>query len=235
MNRRMIRRITLWTSFGLIVLGCSSPLLATPPPASASVPLGTVVAETAAAAQTQTAMVITPSSTPTVPPTATKTATVTPSPTATILFITETNVPDSLLETGGYEEENNGSAIGIASGTPSSSKKRIREWACRITYRSPANEIVIARETTFQVKWTVQNTGTKTWPKKGVDVVYASGADLHIGKPYIDIPATVGPGGKTTVTITLVAPKRAGDYSTRWSLKVGRTEFCGLKFTFTSQ
>jgi hypothetical protein len=89
--------------------------------------------------------------------------------------------------------------------------------------------------TSFKATWTVQNTGTKTWPKQGVDVVYQSGARLNAGKPYYDIPAGVGPGGTVTISVTMEVPKRPKEYSTRWSLMVGRTQFCSVQFVFEAK
>ena len=242
MNRRIIRRVALWLSVGVVIMGCASPMFVTPPPVSTTAPgaLETTIAQTVDAAQTQTAVNIPPSRTPTYTPLPTKTATVTPSPTATILFITETNVPsDSLLEEGGFEEEENGGSNFSANSNSDSDSKndapKIREWDCRILSKSPANGAVIPAGTKFQAIWTVKNAGSKIWPSQGVDVVYASGASLHEGKSYRDIPSTVGPGGSLTITVTLTAPKRPGDYSTRWSLMVGKTQFCGVRFKFTSQ
>ena len=234
MNRRIIRRITLWVVLGLVVLGCASPMFVTPSPAT-SVPgfVETVVFETAAAAQTQTALHIPPSSTPTFTPLPTKTITLTPSPTATVLLITETSVPaDTLLEEGGIEEpESGGGSVG--SGDSGESVMTDKEWTCLVISKSPRRDTVFSRGVQFNAVWTVQNTGTKTWPRQGVDIVYHTGADLHEGKPYRDIPATVGPGGKVTLTVAMTAPKKPGEYGTRWALMVGKKIFCSVRFPVT--
>jgi len=66
-----------------------------------------------------------------------------------------------------------------------------------------------------------------------VDVVFRSGARLNAGKPYYDIPSGVGTGGTVTISVTMTVPKREKDYSTRWALKVGKTEFCAVQFVFS--
>jgi hypothetical protein len=81
----------------------------------------------------------------------------------------------------------------------------------------------------------VQNTGTSTWPKKGVDVVYESGARLNIGKPYYDIPAGVRPGGTVRISVKMEIPKPAKEYNMRWSLMVGKTNFCSVQFVFEAR
>ena len=226
MSRRRVRRITLWLILGLVILGCATPALVTPPPPVLEPGAAeTIIVQTAGAAQTQTVEALPPTGTPTLTPLVTKTATVSPTPTATFLFLlpTETSLPEGFFEddedTG--DEESDGFQR-----TPVPN-----EWACRVVYKSPTNGAVISGDS-FKAIWTVQNTGTQTWPKKSVDVVYASGARLNHGKPYYDIPAAVGPGGTVTISVTMYVP-RSKDYNTRWTLKIGKTEFCSVRFIFS--
>ena len=225
MNRRIDRRITLGLVFGLVVLSCASPVLV-PSPAP-STPLSSsvdrIIAQTAAAAQTQTAVLVPPTQTQTGTPTPTKATTITPTPTATVLFLipTETGLPESLFAEDDWYDDSNDDGY--------EKPVLVREWDCRVISKSPPQGTVFTRGSTFQATWTVENTGTKTWPKKGVDIAYHSGADLREGKPYIDIPKAVGPGGKVTITLPLTAPNYPKVYSTRWTLRVGKTDFCGIK------
>jgi hypothetical protein len=193
----------------------------------------TIIVQTAALAQTQTAVLITPSSTSTPTPRVTRTPTISPTPTATVLFLppTATSLPEGLLENendDGDGDGDNDNQDGYVKPTATT-----EPWDCRILSKSPANDAVIAGGSRFKATWTVENTGTKTWPKQGVDVVYQSGANLQVGKPYYDIPTGVGPGGTITISVTLEVPKREKDYNTRWSLKVGRTNFCSVRFNFS--
>jgi hypothetical protein len=229
MHRRKVRRITLWLVAGLVILGCASPILVTPPPAPVSEPIETIIVQTAAVAQTQTARVLPPTWTATTIRLPTKTPTITPTPTATVLFLppTVTSLPEGLFADDDWyddDEEDSGYVKPTATTSP---------WDCRVLSKSPANNAVIAGGSRFKTTWTVENTGTKTWPKQGVDVVYQSGASLQVGKPYYDIPTGVGPGGTVTITVTLEVPKREKDYNTRWALKVGRNEFCSVRFNFS--
>lgn len=239
MNRRTIRRITMWLILGVVILGCATPVLVTPPPSvSAPGSVETVIKQTAQAAQTQTVIALPPTRTPTLTPFPTSTASITPTPTATILFLfaTSTN-PTSAFMTSDVADfmtseanGNNGSSDGYVKPTATPS-----EWQCRVLSKSPANHAVITAGTTFKAIWTVQNTGTKTWPKKGVDVVYESGAHLNVGKPYYDIPAGVGTGGTVTISVAMEVPKRPKEYNMRWSLKVGHTNFCSVRFVFETK
>jgi hypothetical protein len=240
MNGRIVRRITLWLIVGVVISGCASPVPVTPPPSvSRSEGIETIVVKTAAAAQTQTAVLLpTATGTPTKTPLPTKTGTVTPTPTATIIFsfLTETGPTEEFF--GNVEGSGNGSGDGNkedGKGSDFVKEPVIREWACRILSRYPPAGTEFVGGTTFRATWVVKNTGSKTWPKKGVDVVYQSGADLVDGKPYVDIPAAVGPGGTIQITINMTAPKRSSDYSTRWTLKVGKKEFCSMRIAFNTK
>ena len=227
MNRRNVRRITLWLVVVLVILGCASPIVLTPPPSvPVSEPVETIVVQTAAVAQTQTARVLPPTWTATTTPLPTKSPTITPTPTATVLFLppTKTSLPEGFFdddEETDNEEDNSDYEKPVV----------VREWDCRFISQSPPKGTVIPGGSSFKATWTVENIGTKTWPKQGVDVVYHSGAYLHDGKAYYDIPSTTGPGGKVTMTIPMTAPKLAKVYSTRWSLRVGKRDFCSVKFS----
>ena len=191
MSRRTVRQTTLWLIVGLILLSCGTPVLVAPPP-SVSEPgsVETVIVQTAAAAQTQTLVSLPPTNTPTFTPLATRTPTVTPTPTATILFLfpTATSLPVGSLDNG--SSTSSGGSLSNTSGNNNDDEKVLRRqlWACRVISKSPADETVVIGGTSVKTIWTVENTGTETWPKKSVDVVYISGTRLNEGKPYYDIP-----------------------------------------------
>ncbi|MBN1452708.1 MAG: hypothetical protein JW963_16955 [Anaerolineales bacterium] len=222
MNRRSLRRIFLCLVVGLVILGCATPVLVTPPPSTPALePIETIIVQTAAVAQTQTATVLPPTTTATITSLPSKTATITPTPTSTVVFLfpTETPWPEDLFDDEETDDDDGYEKPVV-----------VREWDCRVLSQSPAKFTVMSGGSTFKAVWTVENTGTKTWPKKGVDIVYRSGAHLQERGAYYDIPTTVGPGGKVTITISMTAPKRPEVYSTRWSLRVGRRDFCPVRF-----
>lgn len=230
MKRRSVRRISLYLIVGLIILGCAAPVLITPPPPStlAADSLETIVVQTGIAAQTQTAVVLPPTRTKTATPLPTRTTTITPTPTATFLFLypTQTSLPEGFFADD--EEDDEDGEDGYQKPVV------VREWDCRVISRSPAKGAVISRGSNFNAIWNVENTGTKTWPKKGVDVVFYTGARIH-EKAYYDIPATVGKGGKVTVVVPLTAPKRKDTFSTTWVLQVGKEAFCPMRIKFETE
>lgn len=231
MSGRSLRRTILWLVLGLAILGCGTPVLVAPPSVSEPDSVETVIAQTAGAAQTQTMVSLPPTSTPSLTPLPTKSPTVTPTPTATVLFLfpTNTSLPTAFFSSG----SGSGTGDGSDNSDGDNGDERIRTrdlWACALISKSPADETVFIGGSSFKAIWTVENTGTETWPKKSVDIVYVSGARLNQGRPYYDIPAAVGPGGRITISVTMYLPKRTEDYQTRWALKIGRTKFCHVKF-----
>ena len=72
----------------------------------------------------------------------------------------------------------------------------------------------------FDVKWTIVNTGTATW-EAGYDLVYYSG-DLMTGATYFELPR-MKPGDKYSVVMDAVAPAGKGFHVMTWKLQGG---FC---------
>lgn len=194
-----------------ILLACS-PTLATPYPTLPPEVLNTIVAMTFSAASTQTAAVL-PTSThtpiPTTPATPTHTPTDTPVPTATIIFRlsspTPSRTPTSL--------------------TPTLSSEN---YACKVISQKPDIGDVLAPRTDFDARWTVQNIGKKSWDAGSTDYLYVSGDKLHQQDAY-DLNKTVAPGQQVDIIVDMIAPKKAGTYSTTWNLRVGQNQFCVLQ------
>jgi hypothetical protein len=153
---------------------------------------------------------------------------------STSLFAGQTEVgifaqqTEAASENGNAGNDGDGDGFVKPTATPS-------EWACRVLSKYPTRDAVFPAGSTFVAVWTVQNMGTKTWPKKGVDVVFQSGARINNGKPYYDIPAGVGPGGTVRISVPMEIPKFPKEYGMRWSLMVGKTMFCSVQFVFEAR
>lgn len=72
----------------------------------------------------------------------------------------------------------------------------------------------------FDVKWTIVNTGTATW-EAGYDLVYYSGPQLT-GATYFELPR-MKPGDKWSIVMDAAAPMERGNYVMTWKLQGG---FC---------
>ena len=166
----------------------------------------TIVAQTAAAAWTQTAALIPPTRTPSFTPLPTKTASVTPSPTETFIF--KLNTPTQVKP----------------SATPNSSKAG---YACDLVSQSPDDGTVFNANTDFDAHWTVKNIGSKNWSATSVDVIYVSGSKFYKKNAY-DLSTSVATGSTYTVAVDMVAPKNSGSYTTHWGLRVNKNVFCAI-------
>jgi hypothetical protein len=224
------RRVIIWLGAALFLLACALPLLTTPTQApQALVPrlLGTPIAQTAAAAKTQTVVNLPPSLTPTLTPFPTGTKIVVSSvPTFFFALPTLTPVP-TWTSPAGLIIQGSGGSGNNNSDSPFTGK----EWTCIVTATSPRKEALIEAGVNFYAYFTVMNTGTKTWPNNGVDFIYTGGYRLEGGKIH-DLPKTTPTGAKVTIKALYVSPTIPGVYNSFWTLKVGRYSFCEMKISF---
>jgi hypothetical protein len=193
----------------VFLLACAPIAAATPvaaPPVFDPYSLNTIIAQTADAAATQT-FVSLPTSTPTV--TATRTPTEVPTSTPTFLFLIATPTVPSLTPT-----------LEISS----------NPYACRLSAQDPADNSIISKNADFAVIWRVINVGANSWDANSVDFHYFSGEKLHKQSVY-DLPTSVPTGGQIDVIVNMKAPKAEDTYTTTWSLRAGKEDFCKLHLT----
>jgi hypothetical protein len=176
------------------------------PTLDANVPL-TAIVETAAAANTQTAIAAPPTQTSTdVPlPTLTPTETVTP----TFVFILSTPTPKPTLITPGSTGQ---------------------EYQCQLISQSPTNGSIVQKDTVFDAVWIVNNVGTNAWLSTNTDFRYIKGDRLHI-QPAYDFELSVASGASVELKVNMKAPSEPGRYSTEWQIAMGNRTFCPLKLS----
>ncbi len=200
------------------------------PAASVSTPsIEDRIASTAASARQETLTHL-----PSVTPTPTSTITMTPvfpsaTPTATFpfgIFVEEPEI--SVVETADESFVITGPTSDPLLG---SIKYTDESWACTVVSKSPPKDSTVKPGSNFYVSWTIVNTGIKAWTYNGVDFVYDSGF-RHDGGPIQDLSRTVGRGGKITLKVLIITPKKEDLYNVIWSLKVGNTMFCHMKVSF---
>jgi hypothetical protein len=203
----------------LVVLlgGCDFPNLSASSGAPTAAPgmFETIVASTAGAAQTSTALFVTPSPTATWTPLPTYTPSLTPSASPTFLFVfgsTRTPAP-SVAVASTYTALPSGNADG-----------------CALVSQTPADGSHFSAKETFKVAWNVQNTGSQVWQKDSVDLAFSSGTEMYKKQLY-DLPADIPLGEYVTLSVPMVAPKGEGTYYTVWSLRRGQNRFCHVDLT----
>jgi hypothetical protein len=103
-------------------------------------------------------------------------------------------------------------------------------YSCSLVAQSPADWTRMGRRQYFDAKWTVKNTGTKTW-LQGFDFKYMGGTKMHTNGNIYELKANVGPGKKVTLIADMNAPKTNGYYTAYWGLYTGNSAFCRLSIT----
>jgi hypothetical protein len=203
-------RVAAFTAVAIVMLACIAPALA---PVSAPIPTFdpnsplTAIVETANAAATQTALVIssTPAITDTPLPTITPTETITP----TFIFLIPTwTAPPTPI-------------------TPGSSGL---EYQCQVVSQEPPDDTVAAPGALFDAIWRVTNVGKNAWFSTDIDYRYYSGSILHRKEGY-DLETSVAPGGSVDITAAMRAPTTPGTYTTQWRIYLGRQTFCPMNLT----
>jgi hypothetical protein len=90
------------------------------------------------------------------------------------------------------------------------------DYACDAINREPRDNTIFKPGYTFNIKWTIVNTGAKAWPA-GMDLRYFSGPQLT-STTIVELPA-MAPGDKHEVTLTALAPSTYGFYVMTWTME----------------
>ena len=201
-------KLLVWVTALALIMACAPSLVTPSVPTVDPGAVNTFIAQTVAAASTQTAASI-PSFTPS--PTITPTVvTETPLPTATstIIFVLSTPTP-------------------LVLPTSTSAGSSSQNYSCQITRVSPANGSTFDPRDDFDAVWTVRNNGQKDWDRNSVDYIYSSGDKIHKVSGY-DLDDNVRTGNSIDLGVDMQAPKNSGNYSTTWTMRAGNKTFCTL-------
>ena len=88
------------------------------------------------------------------------------------------------------------------------------EYSCDIIHQRPFDNTEFLHDADFDIKWTILNNGTKTWPA-GVDVKYYSGPKMTTAT-IIQIPVEMKPKDQFDIVLDAKAPSVAGFYVMTW-------------------
>ncbi len=239
-----MKKVTLPLSLVLLSLACAIPGFSgaqmTPFPTFDPNAPGTIIAETAAAAHTQTALKL-PTATNT--PVPTRTASLTPTFTPTFLWALPTltpiptnTLPPTIAPTP--KQANAGDEDEDAENKNKDEDPRKftgKQWSCVVVGTYPPRNTVFKPGTRFTVQWTVFNAGTSSWGVNDIDLVYKSGF-RHEGTKIQDLYRPVASGGEVKLSATFIAPQKANEYQSFFYMTVGRRKFCGrLYYVFRVQ
>jgi hypothetical protein len=106
------------------------------------------------------------------------------------------------------------SSGGSSSGGSSSQK----DYSCTVFSRKPADNTVYKPGANFDIKWTIQNNGSKTM-RAGLDLKYSNGDKLMADR-VVELPE-LDPGDEYTVTFDASAPDKNGNYIMAYMVEGG--------------
>lgn len=89
-------------------------------------------------------------------------------------------------------------------------------YACNAINRKPVDNTEFNRNAKFDIKWTIVNTGTQTWPA-GTDVKYLSGPHMST-VDRVEIPKEMKPNDTYVVNLDAKAPDKKGFFVMTWTL-----------------
>ncbi|HEY3313054.1 MAG TPA: NBR1-Ig-like domain-containing protein [Anaerolineales bacterium] len=106
-------------------------------------------------------------------------------------------------------------------------------YGCTLLRQSPGDWILMQPRQSFDVSWTVQNTGNAVWHASATKLEYVGGTKMQTHGDAIGLSNDVGRGGKVKLTVDMEAPKSPGVYSTLWALYSGNTQFCRVTLSLS--
>lgn len=91
------------------------------------------------------------------------------------------------------------------------------EYACDAINRRPFDMTEIHKGDSFDIKWTIVNTGTRTW-EAGFDVKYFSGPKMTT-VTVIEIPKQMKPNDTYQIVMDATAPQEKGRQVMTWTVQ----------------
>lgn len=96
---------------------------------------------------------------------------------------------------------------------------------------SPALSAVMKAGEDFDAIWTVKNISGKTWETGTLDYKFIRGNELQKYEKVYDFNETVKSGDTVKIRVDMIAPLKAGTYTTNWALTQGSNVLCNLPIT----
>jgi hypothetical protein len=106
-------------------------------------------------------------------------------------------------------------------------------YGCMLVRQTPLDWVKMQKRQSFDIYWTVQNTGGAVWHADSTKFAYVGGAKMQTHGDSFFLNNDVGRGKKVKLGVDMIAPKSLGTYSTLWALYSGNTRFCRVTLTLT--
>lgn len=91
------------------------------------------------------------------------------------------------------------------------------EFSCDIINRRPFDNTEILHGQDFDIKWTIKNTGTKSWDS-GMDMKYFSGPKMT-SITLLEIPVVMEPNDTYDIVLDATAPQELGFQVMTWAVQ----------------
>jgi hypothetical protein len=104
-------------------------------------------------------------------------------------------------------------------------------YQCKITSLSPSYNQHLTKGVDFDLRVTLENTGTETWESGNNDFAYISGAQFQTSVDALDLNVDVNPGDDVSFVIDMAATTGTGSQSARWRLGDFCTVYIGVYVT----
>jgi len=208
MNLKSKRAFQAFLASALLLISCDVSTLIGPPQVPTPIPgaINLIVAQTAAAAATETQAFMPPTFTPTFTPFPSQTPANTPTITPTFIFY-------------------------LVSPTPSAISGTLN---CKVISQIPQDGVNFHPKQAFTLIWQLGNVGTGDWPQNSVSLKFTDG-DQFTTATSMNLPKTVPSGEAVTLAVDMNAPAEKGKYTTYWALVAGNDKFCSLFLRITVQ
>jgi hypothetical protein len=123
-----------------------------------------------------------------------------------------------------FKNVSSGTVVVNPTPTPAPSLK------CEVSAATVPSRTLKLRED-FDAVWTVKNNTGKTWDLSSVDYKLVSGTEMQKYGKSFDLKATVKSGESIKIVVDMLAPNKAGTYTTTWAIVEGTTTLCSLPIT----
>lgn len=106
-------------------------------------------------------------------------------------------------------------------------------YGCTLLRQTPLDWAKMRSRQSFDMAWTVQNSGNAVWHKSATKLVYVGGTKMQTKGDEVSLGNDVGRGKKIKLIVDMNAPRAKGTYSTLWAMYAGNQRFCKLTLTIT--
>lgn len=100
---------------------------------------------------------------------------------------------------------------------------------CQVTSTEPTKTLKTRED--FDAAWTVKNVSGRTWEQHSVDYKLVSGTEMQKYGKTFDFTGTVKNGESITIRVDMLAPDKAGTYTTTWAIVESGKTLCNLPLT----